>query len=86
MTDKPIYSSEREEPCLKCGEETAIGSVFFSDRREGTAPDGSRYFLCSECRKRVVPDDNSVDWSDPDVYLAVTAAAQFGFRSSWGLT
>ena len=38
-----------QEPCLGCGEETAVGSVFYSDRREAVAPDGTRGYLCSEC-------------------------------------
>jgi hypothetical protein len=67
MTDRPIFNNDKEEPCLRCGEETAIGSVFFSDRREGRAPNGPRVFLCSECRKPIRPEDHSVDWSDPEV-------------------
>jgi hypothetical protein len=38
------------EPCLGCGEETAPGSVFYSDRREIDRDDGMRVFLCSDCR------------------------------------
>ena len=49
MTDKQIFNSAKEEPCVSCGEETAIGSVFFSDRREGVLPDGTRGYLCSDC-------------------------------------
>ena len=41
-----------EEPCLSCGEETAIGSIFFSDRHENEGPDG-RVYLCSECVARI---------------------------------
>ena len=40
------------EPCLSCGEETAIGSIFFSDRHENEGPDG-RVYLCSECVARI---------------------------------
>ena len=36
------------EPCLGCGEETAVGSVFFSDRRIVERADG-RMYLCSLC-------------------------------------
>jgi hypothetical protein len=49
MIIDPGESNPHEEPCLACGEETAIGSVFFSDRHAGELPDGSRAFLCSEC-------------------------------------
>jgi len=41
-----------EEPCTGCGQETAIGSVFFSDRREVAVADGTRVFLCSECQSK----------------------------------
>jgi hypothetical protein len=73
-------TSPHEEPCVGCGEETAIGSIFFSDRREGRTPHGRPAFLCSECQKRVPADVHPVDMSDPEVYLAVVAAAQFVMR------
>ena len=42
-----------EEPCVGCGEETAIGSVFFSDRKVVEDPDGRRAYLCSLCVARI---------------------------------
>ena len=41
-----------KEPCEVCGEETAIGSVFYSDRRV-VEHDGKRTFLCTLCQQRV---------------------------------
>ena len=41
------------EPCLSCGEETAMGSVFYSDRLEAELKDGTRGYLCSECARRI---------------------------------
>jgi hypothetical protein len=41
-----------KEPCAGCGEETAAGSAFFSDRRQATRTDGARTFLCSDCLRR----------------------------------
>jgi hypothetical protein len=41
------------EPCLSCGEETAIGSVFYSDRSAVDRPDGTRGYLCSACSARL---------------------------------
>ena len=38
------------EPCLSCGQETAPGSVFYSDRRDIKRDDGARVFLCSDCQ------------------------------------
>jgi hypothetical protein len=45
-------ASNGEEPCVGCGEETAVGSVFFSDRRDISRSDGARVFLCSDCQAR----------------------------------
>jgi hypothetical protein len=75
--------SPKVEPCLSCGEETAVGSVFFSDRYEGVGPDGKEFFVCAECLERLKQFDREgrfVDMSDPDVYLAITAAVQFSMR------
>ena len=41
------------EPCLSCGEETAAGSIFYSDRHEVELKDGTRGYLCSECVRRI---------------------------------
>lgn len=52
MSEKiEVYS--HDEPCLVCGEETAVGSVFFSDRDVVQAADGSRGYLCSACVARI---------------------------------
>lgn len=77
-----LEGNPHEEPCVSCGEETAIGSVFFSDRHEGAMPEGGRFFVCSECRKHIRAQAGGVDMSDPDVYMAIVAAAQFTFRDS----
>jgi hypothetical protein len=42
------------EPCLVCGEETAVGSAFYSDRRVVDGSDGSRTFVCTSCVQRAV--------------------------------
>ncbi len=41
--------SEPQEPCRRCGDETAAGSPRFSDRTTETAPNGSRAYLCQSC-------------------------------------
>lgn len=40
------------EPCLRCGEETAVGSYFFSDRHTVDLEAGTKRYLCAECVKR----------------------------------
>ena len=47
-----IPPSTAEEPCAGCGEETAVGSIFFSDRRSTSSGDGPRVYLCSECQAK----------------------------------
>jgi hypothetical protein len=41
------------EPCAGCGEETAIGSPFYSDRRQIDLRNGSHAFICSGCDQRI---------------------------------
>lgn len=55
------------EPCIACGEETAVGSIFFSDRlvipRDGR-PDT---FLCTLCVARIRASHKPERWTDEDV-------------------
>jgi hypothetical protein len=41
--------SKPQEPCSRCGEETAVGSTYYSDRRSTVGRDGTHAFLCQEC-------------------------------------
>ena len=45
--------SSAVEPCAGCGEETAVGSVFFSDRHTIRHDDGRQTFLCTLCDARI---------------------------------
>jgi hypothetical protein len=49
----PNAANPHQEPCLSYGEETAVGSVFYSDRSAVDNPDGTRGYLCSECSAHV---------------------------------
>ena len=44
---KPLLPAT--EPCLACGEETGVGSIFFSDRHTVEHADGARTYLCTLC-------------------------------------
>lgn len=48
-----VQSDVHAEPCLECGEETAVGSYFFSDRDNVELPNGTRGYVCSECANRI---------------------------------
>jgi hypothetical protein len=41
--------SNAVEPCASCGEETAAGSVLYSDRHVAIRSDGTSVVLCSFC-------------------------------------
>jgi hypothetical protein len=45
--------SSANEPCLACREETAVGSVFYSDRHAIAHTDGRRSYLCTLCDARI---------------------------------
>ena len=41
------------EPCARCGDETAAGSVLFAGRRRVELAAGARVFFCGVCDERV---------------------------------
>jgi NMD protein affecting ribosome stability and mRNA decay len=44
-----------KEPCVVCGDETMIGSPYFSSRRQVAGPGAAAAFLCSDCEARSHP-------------------------------
>ena len=64
MNIPPSEANPHKEPCLSCGEETAAGSVFFSDRKAAELPDGTRGYLCSECVRRMREAGHVVEKTD----------------------
>ena len=60
-------STGPSEPCLVCGEETAVGSVFYSDRWTVSQADGSAAHLCSLCGARVGPSANGRRLTDDEL-------------------
>jgi hypothetical protein len=55
------------EPCLSCGEETAVGSVFFSDRSTIERADSQSAFLCSLCDARLRVSRKGAPLTDEEV-------------------
>ena len=53
MTRRHATPSTSREPCANCGEETGVGSVFFSDRRSVHQADGAVTYLCSLCDAQI---------------------------------
>lgn len=54
------------EPCVSCGEETSVGSVFFSGRLKISRPD-SEVFVCAPCYERIRSAQKRARWTDEDV-------------------
>lgn len=47
-----VVQSDAAEPCASCGEETAVGSVLYSDRYDLALSEGGQAYLCGECYQR----------------------------------
>jgi ribosomal protein S14 len=62
-------TSSGREPCIGCGEETAIGSTFYSDRRVVDRPDGTRIHLCSLCGQRAAAQHRKKQLTDEEVRI-----------------
>ena len=60
-----MYSMNQPEPCVSCGEDTSIGSVFYSDRlvdRDGREP----HYLCSLCAQRALEPRKTSGMTDEE--------------------
>ena len=67
-----------EEPCVGCGQETAAGSVFFSDRRDIARSDGARVYLCSECQSKAHRARKGEPLSDEDLQIIANNGMMIG--------
>jgi len=74
-----------KEPCASCGEETAVGSVFFSDRLRIPRPDGPDAFLCGLCDARIRASHKPSRWTPEDVaaFTRNASAAAVTWFSHW---
>lgn len=69
------------EPCQGSGEETAVGSVFFSDRRESEHPDGHRSDVCTLCDQRIAASRRGRQLTDDEARRLIETGwpAMIGF-------
>jgi hypothetical protein len=51
--ERPAEVTGADEPCLRCGESTVAGSIFYSDRLAVPGKDGHQAFLCGLCNSQV---------------------------------
>ena len=75
-----------KEPCRGCGEETAVGSAFFSDRHSIEHEDGPRTYLCTLCDSRIRSSRVGKRMTDADVRRIVEneTMAALAWSSSLG--
>jgi hypothetical protein len=61
--------SAADEPCISCGEPTAAGTYFFSDRRDVLLADGTKIFLCADCQSQTHRARKGEPLSDEDIRI-----------------
>ncbi len=82
MSSKPAApASNAAEPCKVCGEETGVGSPFFSDRRTLTQADGGHFHVCSACQQRLGSNGRQ-RLTDAELDRAITTMGLAG--QAWG--
>jgi hypothetical protein len=59
------------EACAGCGEETAIGSPFYSDRRQIDLKDGSHAFICTGCDQRIAASRRGSRMTEDELRQAI---------------
>jgi len=83
MNGAPMrYLSRNLEPCAACGEETAAGSVFFSDRRVIVYADGSTAYVCTLCDQQVAAARHGQHLDDDRLRDLIDNASAAGI--TWG--
>jgi len=77
-----MATPEVAEPCSGCGEETATGSVFFSDRHAIEQADGRRAYLCALCDSRIRSSRKGRQLTDHEVRSIVENGSAIAL--GWG--
>ena len=70
------------EPCASCGEETATGSIFYSDRRAIDTADEPTAFLCTICNSRLRVSRKGAAMTDNEVRSMIANGSAAGI--AWG--
>jgi hypothetical protein len=73
---------DASEPCVGCGEETASGTIFYSDRHQVERTDGTHSFLCSLCDSRIRAADDGRRLTDEEVRNTVENGSAAAYL--WG--
>ena len=64
------------EPCAVCGEDTAVGSVFFTDRLK--IHEGPDVFVCALCEARIRASGKPVQLTAKEVASLTRSASAIG--------
>jgi hypothetical protein len=64
------------EPCAVCGEDTAVGSVFFTDRVK--IHEGPDVFVCALCEARIRASGKPVQLTAKEVASLTRSASAIG--------
>ena len=85
MVDQPAPTSPIQEPCVSCGEETAVGSIFFSDRLAVPGDGNSDAFLCGLCYARIRSSHKTSQMTDAefDAFIRNASAVDIAWMRSW---
>lgn len=59
--------NEVAEPCVSCGEETAVGTPLFSGRRRIVKSSASAVFLCDVCDELIASKRSGTPLTDDQV-------------------
>jgi len=70
--EQPTGAMSVREPCADCGEDTAVGSVFYSDRTMLKSADGLRTYRCALCEARRRGSSHKPRSTDEDTSAATT--------------
>ena len=65
----PGAAAATDEPCMSCGEPTAAGTYFFSDRHDVLLADGTKVFLCADCQAQAHRARIGEPLSDEDIRI-----------------
>jgi hypothetical protein len=71
MTSSDPRRPAASEACAGCGEDTAVGSVFYSDRRAIELKPGSPAFLCTLCDQRIESSRHGTRLTDEELHTAL---------------
>jgi hypothetical protein len=63
------------EACSGCGEETATGSVFYSDRRRIGLEDGGHAYVCSGCDQRIAARRRGTRMTEDELREAIRTSS-----------